>query len=142
MRPQGYNWVWLPTRLAIYARDHFRCLACGRRGWWRAGLSLDHVVPGGPSTPANLVTLCLSCNSEKGDRPLRAWRPELAEKVRAALRLPIDRDRGRKLAEKVKPGWLEGKRAKDARRRARLRAGHDPLDFPSLAAERYPDATE
>jgi 5-methylcytosine-specific restriction endonuclease McrA len=59
-------------RLAIFERDHFRCLACGRSPATDAGctLQVDHIVPasqGGPTTPDNLRTLCAECNLGRGD---------------------------------------------------------------------------
>ncbi|MCA1572767.1 MAG: HNH endonuclease [Chloroflexi bacterium] len=52
------------------------CLGCG------IGRGLDHITPmskGGPNRPANIQTLCLSCNASKGitdrinRRRLPAW---------------------------------------------------------------------
>lgn len=54
-------------RWAIWERDNFTCRHCGRRQF----LSIDHIVPearGGTLDPANLQTLCQSCNSRKGAR--------------------------------------------------------------------------
>lgn len=117
--------IWLPTRLAILARDGWRCLACRRRGTWRRGrrseLELDHVVPGRGSNPANLVTLCAFCNNSKGDRTIEEWRPELLDEVLIALSSPIDRKLGRALARELAPRWVarESWTAKLARRAAR-----------------------
>lgn len=52
-------------REAVYARDGRKCLKCGRKDV----LTLDHVIPkskGGLFTYANLQTMCLWCNEEKG----------------------------------------------------------------------------
>lgn len=54
-------------RGAVYARDGFACLHCGAE----ENLTLDHIHPfslGGNDEPANLQTLCRSCNSRKGAR--------------------------------------------------------------------------
>lgn len=63
-----------PTRLAIYARDRFRCLYCEAR--FRdipvQDRTQDHLIPfshGGPTVPANLVTACLSCNNARNRQP-------------------------------------------------------------------------
>lgn len=53
-------------RFAIYARDHYRCVKCGRK---TDDLEIDHIIPiakGGKSTPDNLQTLCHRCNVRKG----------------------------------------------------------------------------
>jgi 5-methylcytosine-specific restriction endonuclease McrA len=57
-------------RLRIFVRDRFRCQYCGQR---RAAdeLTLDHITPrsrAGRSTPENLATACVSCNTRKGSR--------------------------------------------------------------------------
>lgn len=55
----------LTVRLAVYARDGWRCVTCGADG----DLTLDHIYPwslGGPDTEQNLQTMCRSCNSRKG----------------------------------------------------------------------------
>lgn len=63
------------SRFNIYARDHNRCQYCGR-GFPRAELNLDHVVPrsqGGASMWENVVCSCLRCNRLKGGRtPVQA----------------------------------------------------------------------
>lgn len=98
----GNDWIWLSTRFAIYARDDFRCLA----GCDSDSLSLDHADPKGPSRHWNLVTLCKPCNSSKGRRTVRQWRPELVDVVLAALASPIDRVLGRELAREYRPSRL------------------------------------
>jgi len=53
------------VRQHVYARDSYRCVACGSPD----RLSLDHIIPwsaGGPDTEDNLQTLCRPCNSSKG----------------------------------------------------------------------------
>lgn len=53
------------VRQSVYARDGYRCTACGGGD----DLALDHVVPwsaGGSDDALNLQTLCRSCNSRKG----------------------------------------------------------------------------
>ena len=57
-------------RLRIFVRDRFRCQYCGqKRG--ASELTLDHITPRsreGRSTPENLATACVSCNTRKGSR--------------------------------------------------------------------------
>src|SRR5262245_59974765 len=115
MNVHGFRWIRLSTRLAIYARDGFRCLSCGRLGTWKPGrgtwsdhrpeaLSLDHVTPkcvGGSNAPTNLITLCVGCNSQRQDLPIGAWRPDLLDAVAIAVTTPIDRQLGMRLAEEL-----------------------------------------
>ena len=72
-------------RRAVFARDAYRCQACGLQGreersrpggflypTTKVGvfLSADHIVPsahGGMSILANLRTLCMPCNRAKSD---------------------------------------------------------------------------
>lgn len=52
-------------RWEIWGRDNFTCQHCRARSY----LSIDHIIPeskGGGLDPANLQTLCRSCNSRKG----------------------------------------------------------------------------
>lgn len=54
-------------RFAVYRRDHYRCVKCGRK---TADLEIDHIIPiakGGKTEFNNLQTLCHSCNVKKGD---------------------------------------------------------------------------
>lgn len=63
----------IPLRLrwAVFQRDNFICVRCGRSPATHSGVSLhcDHIEPeskGGPTTEENLQTLCDSCNLGKG----------------------------------------------------------------------------
>jgi hypothetical protein len=120
VNPQGFRWIRLSTRLAIYARDEFRCLACdlegswqkqGRRGWHSmrpSALSLDHVISklaGGSNRPDNLVTLCVGCNSSRQESLFVDWRPDLMAKLWDAISTPIDRAHGLSLAKALDPKW-------------------------------------
>lgn len=54
-------------REAVYARDGWACVACGRQD----RLSLDHKHPysrGGEDTYENLQTMCVPCNARKGNK--------------------------------------------------------------------------
>jgi hypothetical protein len=75
------NWIRSKKRLAIYARDGFACCWCGARVEDGVKLTLDHCVPyskGGGNHETNLVTSCLSCNSSRGKRSLRAFARSVA----------------------------------------------------------------
>jgi 5-methylcytosine-specific restriction endonuclease McrA len=69
------------SRINIYARDRFVCQYDGRR-YASEDLTFDHVLPrsrGGRTTWDNIVTCCVPCNSEKGDRtPEEAAMPLLS----------------------------------------------------------------
>lgn len=114
--------IWRPTRFAIYCRDDWRCLACGKRGIWRPGrrgnLELDHVVPGRGSNPTNIVSLCTSCNGSKNDRPLAEWRADLVDVVAIQLATPIDPELGRAFAWVLCPAWMRQQQERPGRVRA------------------------
>ena len=60
-----------PLRGAIHAREGGRCFYCLRRMKARMQC-VDHVVPRvqlGRNSYRNLVSCCLECNSQKGERP-------------------------------------------------------------------------
>lgn len=99
---QGSNWIRRERRTALYRRDSFACVYCGRSVADGAFLTLDHVVPcelGGDNANTNLVTACLSCNSAKQDLTLREFAAYLADtgiapsttlrRVRNALRRKV-----------------------------------------------------
>ena len=131
----GFRWCRLTLRLAVYARDGWRCLACGCRLRWRKGrgkwidrrpeaASLDHVVPrtqGGSHAAENLITLCVGCNSERRDRPIGEWRPELVDAVAIAVSTPVDRRLGVELVRQLDPAFLA---------RRSVRSGTRPAEVP------------
>ncbi len=58
-------------RYAVFARDNFRCRACGRSVGDGVKLQVDHIIPvewGGKSELDNYQTLCEECNRGK-----KAW---------------------------------------------------------------------
>lgn len=66
----------LSLRFKVLQRDRFRCVACGNSPVHDAQcqLQVDHIVPraeGGGDDPANLRSLCASCNRGRG-RPRAA----------------------------------------------------------------------
>lgn len=71
-------WIKPAKRLAIYNRDHGRCVYC------KCILTvtgptmgtLDHVQPrseGGKNDATNLVSACHRCNSNRQSMPVEAW---------------------------------------------------------------------
>lgn len=69
------------TNAALFARDSYLCLYCGRH-CHRPQLTRDHVVPvskGGRDAWENVVAACFHCNSRKGNRtPQQSSMPLLA----------------------------------------------------------------
>lgn len=75
---QGSKWIRPEKRLAIYMRDGFECVYCGR-DVAHDGATLDHIrsrAAGGTNKARNLVTACFSCNSARAGRSLRQWADE------------------------------------------------------------------
>jgi 5-methylcytosine-specific restriction endonuclease McrA len=75
--------LWVsPTRKLVFSRDGFQCQYCGKRITMTTG-TRDHVMPlsrGGADTLANVVTACLTCNGQKGNRtPSEAGMPLLSQ---------------------------------------------------------------
>lgn len=57
-------------RYAVFLRDNFTCLYCGKPATGRDTLTIDHVTPvaaGGNDDPSNLASCCPNCNSLKRD---------------------------------------------------------------------------
>jgi len=60
------------NRLKVYERDGYRCRYCEKQ-LTRFTATLDHVTPvsaDGDNSLGNLVTACLTCNSQKTGRPV------------------------------------------------------------------------
>ena len=93
-QPSGC-WIQPVKRLAIYLRDDFRCVYCGRelRKCKPCEITLDHVVSrshGGGNESENLVTACKSCNCARRDK-------RISEFVPPSKRVEINRLRRRSL---------------------------------------------
>lgn len=102
----GSNWIRREKRLAIYLRDHFRCVYCDRNlARVKAKLRcLDHVIPvtkGGTNHENNLVLSCKVCNERKGDKlgTDYAKAPIVAARLVAQLATPINRELGKALLD-------------------------------------------
>jgi hypothetical protein len=75
---RGSKWITPVKRLAIYLRDEFRCVYCGRdlHDAHPRELTLDHLTPrckGGSNEHTNLITACLNCNSRRQHRGVTQW---------------------------------------------------------------------
>ena len=60
------------NRLKIFERDGYKCHYC-KKQLTRFSATLDHIQPvskGGDNSYANLITACLHCNSERGNKPV------------------------------------------------------------------------
>lgn len=108
-------WIRPETRYAIYARDNFQCVYCGRSpsiqtalldsAHVAAILSLDHVIPryyGGSNASYNLVTCCRRCNRRKSILPVGAFAPARLPFIFGQCFTPIDHTTGRALLAKVR----------------------------------------
>jgi 5-methylcytosine-specific restriction endonuclease McrA len=98
-RARGGSWISPSRRLAIYIRDGFCCLYCGRDRRRANDLTLDHLTcheDGGTDAPSNLVTACRSCNSAKGCKRWRKYAPagaiqRIINARRRRLNMPLAR---------------------------------------------------
>lgn len=71
-QPKGC-WIRKEKRLAIYIRDSFSCVYCGKdlRNVTSSEINLDHLTPkcyGGSNEANNLITACKSCNCGRGSK--------------------------------------------------------------------------
>ena len=60
------------NRLKIFERDGYKCHYCAKQ-LTRFSATLDHIQPvskGGDNSYDNLVTACLHCNAERGNKPV------------------------------------------------------------------------
>lgn len=78
-QPTG-RWIRPEKRLAIYLRDGFCCVYCGRdlRNAGPREVHLDHITPrslGGDNDAMNLITACAACNCARGNRAIEDYAP-------------------------------------------------------------------
>lgn len=76
-QPVG-RWIAPVRRLAIYLRDGYACLLCGKdlTSCAPRDITLDHHVPrcmGGSNESSNLYTACRDCN-QKHKHEKRTWK--------------------------------------------------------------------
>jgi len=60
------------NRLKVFERDGYKCHYCEKQ-LTRFSATLDHIQPvskGGDNSFGNLVTACLHCNAERGNKPV------------------------------------------------------------------------
>ena len=60
------------NRLKVFERDGYKCHYC-KKQLTRFSATLDHIQPvskGGDNSYENLITACLHCNSERGNKPV------------------------------------------------------------------------
>lgn len=65
--------IWARLRRAVFERDGYTCVYCGRID---RPLECDHVLAvanGGSHAIDNLTTSCRPCNRSKRDRPIAEW---------------------------------------------------------------------
>lgn len=117
----GKHWIRDEKRAAIYERDGWSCVYCGRD--MRAGrtrrqvqivLSLDHLIPrcqGGDNSAHNVVTACLTCNSSRGARAWRDFAPGGAqERIEWLIEQPLDIELGKAIVASLAGHEVEGLR--------------------------------
>ena len=95
----GSKWIRPEKRLAIYLRDEFRCVYCGR-DLHRVDpqeINLDHIKcrsHGGQNDASNLVTSCKSCNCSRGNKKINEWaddatRRAIRRQTKRSLKKPL-----------------------------------------------------
>ncbi len=60
------------NRKTVFERDGYKCHYCGKQ-LTRFSATLDHIQPvskGGDNSFENLITACLHCNAERGNKPV------------------------------------------------------------------------
>lgn len=102
------KWITKVRRLAIYIRDGFCCLYCGRdlKAAKPSEVHLDHLSPreaGGSDDPTNLITACRSCNCARQNR---AWWKYAPEGAKARIRRHRSRTLNIALARSIINGTL------------------------------------
>lgn len=102
------HWISKRRRYAIYLRDGFACLCCGKdlRYSDPSEMGLDHLIPrsaGGKDKSSNIVTTCRRCNSRRGDMPWQYFYPQ----NRHAL---VNRKRKKKLDMEAAKKYLNSPR--------------------------------
>jgi len=133
-------------RYEVFARDGFKCRACGRGASNGVKLTVDHIVPvdwGGKSEMSNYATLCEECNRGK-----KAWtdgvpsqamqlimtEPTVESRIEALFDNFPNQDIPSSLVQLVSRGALDWQRAL---RRIRQRSGKKIVPSLGRTAYRY-----
>jgi len=109
------SWMRPDIRKAVYYRDGYRCVYCGKGVEHGVKLTLDHVrarYRGGNNKPENSITCCIGCNSAKQDMTMSSWFRFLREKgvntdglrarIRRLTRTPLDKQAPANLFHEVR----------------------------------------
>ena len=89
------KWISKKNRWAMYALDGYRCRCCLKSVTELSGdevMSLDHLacwIHWGSNDFCNLLTLCRSCNSSRGDLKINDWLKSLDPATSARLTAEI-----------------------------------------------------
>jgi 5-methylcytosine-specific restriction endonuclease McrA len=108
----GSNWCNRVTRIAVYLRDEFKCVYCGKKlqntHQYRSNIAtLDHFVPridGGTNHSSNLVTSCKQCNEFKGNDSAQHFlrrKPGAFARAYLQLQKPLPRAHARMIVDGV-----------------------------------------
>jgi len=95
-QPTG-QWIRSEKRLALYLRDEFHCVYCGRNLHKASpvDITLDHLdclSNGGQNHESNLVTACRTCNCTRGDLGWTEYATrKAAKKIRRLRKLDLGR---------------------------------------------------
>lgn len=111
-------WIRKEKRAAIYERDGWECVYCGRgprdpRRMNQAAviLSLDHLIPrseGGSNDATNLVCACHSCNSSRGNRNWREYATGGAqERIEWLVQQKLDLELGKAIVASLEDDVVE-----------------------------------
>jgi 5-methylcytosine-specific restriction endonuclease McrA len=112
MAKQG-NWLRAEKRVALYERDGWQCVYCGRGPRTQQPLrltgvvlSLDHLIPqsqNGSNHETNLVTACISCNSSRQDKAWTEYATGGAiERIEYLIQQPLDIAQGKAIIASLK----------------------------------------
>jgi 5-methylcytosine-specific restriction endonuclease McrA len=92
----GSKWIRPEKRLALYVRDNFHCVYCGRdlKDAEPQEITLDHLLPrvaGGGNENTNLVTACRTDNSGRGSKPWMDFAtPAAVERIQHLRHMPVN----------------------------------------------------
>jgi 5-methylcytosine-specific restriction endonuclease McrA len=100
---QGMNWIRKEKRLAIYLRDGLTCVYCKRSiASPNTQLTLDHLEINTDNSPANLVTACHGCNSNRSDMNWKkfAGKATTIARILKQITRPVDSAEAKEILER------------------------------------------